>query len=352
MTTPILRLQNVTRRYDSTIALDNVSLDIPTARVTAILGPSGCGKSTLLRLIAGLESPDSGTITWDGADLAPIPTHARRFGLMFQDYALFPHLDVTANIAFGLRYTDLTPEAAKTRVAELLDLVGLAGFGGREVDSLSGGEQQRVALARTLAPEPQLLMLDEPLGALDRALRDRLLVDLREILGRLALTTIYVTHDQAEAFAVAEHVVLMRRGGIEQEGAPGEIYREPVSVFAARFLGLDNIVGGAIEDGRLETALGALPVETLSRPGTKTASQSGKVEVLIRPEVENGDPTGPGLTVRGTVRSIRFAGAIQVVSLDTAGGPLRFEFPGGTEIPAPGAEMQVFVPARSIRIFP
>jgi ABC-type Fe3+/spermidine/putrescine transport system ATPase subunit len=283
--TPLLELQDVHKSYGETTALDGVSLSIPEGAVFCLLGPSGCGKSTLLRVIAGLEQPDAGDLLLEGRSLLGVPTHRRGFGLMFQDYALFPHLDVAANVAFGLRMRGDGQPQIEARVAEMLELVGLAGYGRRRVYELSGGERQRVALARSLAPSPRLLMLDEPLGALDRALRERLLDELRGILRRVGVTSIYVTHDQAEAFALADELVLMRAGLIEQRGPPEQLYRAPATLFAARFFGLTNLVPAAVRglDERgalLETALGSLPV---ARPPANLRS-GDRVTLLIRPE--------------------------------------------------------------------
>jgi ABC-type Fe3+/spermidine/putrescine transport system ATPase subunit len=202
-----------------------------------VLGPSGSGKSTLLRAIAGLVEIESGTITWEGEDVTGLPTHKRWFGLMFQGYALFPHLDVAGNVGFGLRMMGLPPAQIAERVGRALDLVGLAGFEGRSIADLSGGERQRVALARTLAPEPRLIMLDEPLGALDRALRDRLMTETREILDQRAVTALIVTHDQEEAEALADRLALMRDGTIVQTGTLSELRANPADPWVKEFLG-------------------------------------------------------------------------------------------------------------------
>jgi thiamine transport system ATP-binding protein len=242
----MLRVDDVTVRFEGKAALDAVSLEVEDGEVVTVLGPSGCGKSTLLRVIAGLERPDSGRVILDGHDLADVPPHRRGIGLVFQDHALFQHRDVTGNVAFGLRMRNEPADVVERRVRELLELVGLSGFEHRSVGTLSGGEQQRVALARALAPEPSVLLLDEPLGSLDRRLRDRLLDELRELFERLGLTAVYVTHDQAEAFALGDRVALVRDGRVVQTATPDAIWRHPADADVARFLGLRNIRDGAL----------------------------------------------------------------------------------------------------------
>jgi thiamine transport system ATP-binding protein len=232
-------------RFGSTVALDRVDVQVAPGEIVAVLGPSGCGKSTLLRAIAGLEPPDAGSVRWDGEDLGRTPAHQRGFGLMFQDHALFPHRDVDENVGFGLRMQHLPPKERSARAAEMLRLVGLDGFGARRVDTLSGGEAQRVALARALAPSPRLLMLDEPLGSLDRALRERLAADLRTLLHALGQAAIHVTHDQDEALTVADRLVVMRAGRVLRDGAPEDVWRDPRSTFVAAFLGHDNVLDAA-----------------------------------------------------------------------------------------------------------
>ncbi len=236
-----LLVRGLTVRYGATVAVDTVDLDVPSGMIVAVIGPSGCGKSTLLRAIAGIEPPTAGSITLAGRDLSRVPTHRRGIGLMFQEHVLFPHLSVGGNVAFGLEYTELEAGARSVRVSELLDLVGLADQEGRAVDELSGGEAQRVALARALATSPRLLMLDEPLGSLDRVLRDQLVTELGRVMRSQGMTALHVTHDQAEAFALADQVVILRDGRVEQVGRPDEIWRRPASVFVAEFLGHPNV---------------------------------------------------------------------------------------------------------------
>jgi len=242
----MLRAEDVSVRFDGAAALDGASLEVGRSEVVTVLGPSGSGKTTLLRVVAGLQAPDSGRVLLDGVDLSTTPPHRRGIGLVFQDHALFPHRDVAANVAFGLRMRGDPDERVSSRTAELLDLVGLGGFERRSVGSLSGGEQQRVALARALAPEPRVLLLDEPLGSLDRRLRDRLLDDLERLFDELGLTAVYVTHDQTEAFTLGDRVAVMRAGQVVQVATPDELWAHPADADVARFLGLANVDGAEV----------------------------------------------------------------------------------------------------------
>ena len=242
----MLRVENVSVRFDGHAALDGASLEIGNGEVVAVLGPSGSGKTTLLRVVAGLQAPDAGRVLLDGVDLARTPPHLRGIGLVFQDHALFPHRDVASTVAFGLRMRGDPPQRIAAQTAELLALVGLTGLERRSVGSLSGGEQQRVALARALAPEPRVLLLDEPLGSLDRRLRDRLLDDLGRLFDELGVTAMYVTHDQTEAFTLGDRVAVMRTGRVVQVATPDELWSHPVDADVARFLGLSNVDGDEV----------------------------------------------------------------------------------------------------------
>ncbi len=241
----MLELHGVSARFGDTPVLKTIDLAVADGETISVLGPSGAGKTTLLRLIAGLERPTEGRILWVGADLAGVPVHERGFGLMFQDYALFPHRTVGANVAFGLRMNGWAPDRIRARVEEMLVMVGLKGLADRHIQGLSGGEQQRVALARTLAPSPRLVMLDEPLGSLDRELRDRLATESRTLFTTLGVTAIYVTHDREEAFAMADRVAIMRGGQVVSVGSPQQLWEDPGSAFVARLLGHPNIVDPA-----------------------------------------------------------------------------------------------------------
>ena len=262
----MLTVRGATVSFSRVKALDGVDLEVATGEVVAILGPSGCGKSTLLRAVAGLQALDSGEVRWDGEDLAGLPVHRRDFGLMFQEHALFSHRDVAANVAFGLRMQKMGAAGRRRRVREVLGLVGLAGYQERTIATLSGGEAQRVALARSLAPQPRLLMLDEPLGSLDRPRREELTEELRVLLRRIGVTVLHVTHDHDEAFAVADRVAVMRSGRIARIGTPAEIWHDPRHPDVARFLGHANVVtvgeGGAVPWGRLSVPAGPVVVRS------------------------------------------------------------------------------------------
>jgi spermidine/putrescine transport system ATP-binding protein len=278
----MLDLIDIHKTYEGRPLLDGVSLRVEEGETVCLLGPSGSGKSTLLRIAAGLEKPDAGSVLWDGAEITRTPAHRRGFGLMFQDYALFPHLNVAENVAFGLRMQNLSEDRIRRETAEALKQVGLEGFARRRTGDLSGGEQQRVALARALAPRPRLLMLDEPLGALDRALREQLTMDLRRLLRELRIPSLYVTHDQEEAFVVARRVALLHQGRIVQSGAPEELVARPATKWTADFLGLGNVLHGRVQSLRplrVETRLGEFEAEC---GGTPPAAEEGGW-ILLRP---------------------------------------------------------------------
>ncbi len=331
-----LSVRDMTFRAGGREILSRVSLDVATGETLALLGPSGCGKTTLLRVIAGLESATSGSVEFDGADVSKSPAHRRGFGLMFQDHALFPHLDTRENVEFGLKRAGWPAGRRHARAAELLELVGLPGFERRRIDKLSGGERQRVALARALAPEPRLLMLDEPLASLDRGLRERLAGELREILERLAIPAIYVTHDQAEAFALADRIAIMNAGRIVRTGTPRETWEQPQTVFVARFLGMDNIVDGVRDgSGWIATPFGRFgPI-----PGAV-----GETTLLLRPEsVSPSGAPGPNVA-EGVMESLSFAGERTAVTLTAGGQRIEFSLPSSAELPARGERAWISVP--------
>jgi len=322
-----LEVQAITKAFqpDESV-LSGVSFSQQKGEIVAVLGPSGCGKSTLLSIIAGLLEPDRGAVLWNGEDLREVPPHKRGFGLMFQDYALFPHMRVRENVAFGLRMQGASRAEMDKRVAETLEMVGLPGFGDRDVHQLSGGEQQRVELARAIAPNPSLLMLDEPLGSLDRALREQLLEDLRQIVRSANQTTLYVTHDQDEAFSLADRLVVMRAGQVMQTGTPQAIYRRPACAFVARFIGLTNLVPGDAQGGKVETPLGKFPL---------TEPADGPVQVLVRPDAARWVDAVEALT--GIVEEVTFQGETSRVRLTAAQGiELHFDLPSTAALPTVG----------------
>lgn len=304
--------------------LRDVSLRVAPGETVALLGPSGSGKTTLLRMVAGLDRPTSGRVLFGGRDVTGVPAHRRGFGMMFQDHALFPHLDVAGNVEFGLRESGWDPARRATRRKETLALVGLEGFEKRTIEKLSGGERQRVALARTLAPRPALLMLDEPLGSLDRGLRERLADDLRVILSGLGVPALYVTHDQSEAFTVATTLAIMNTGRIVRTGTPHEVWEQPRTEFVARFFGLENIVPTE-RFPQLAAAEAPAPLLLLRGEGARIA-------------------TGPGPNVvSGQVTTVRFQGAGTEVRLDVGDASLSFGFPSGGELPAAGQTAHIHV---------
>ena len=305
----MLEIIDITLDYGKHRALDGIDLSIRSGEVMAVLGPSGSGKSSLLRAIAGLEKPGSGTIELASHDITRVDVHRRGAGLMFQDYALFPHLSVADNVAFGLRMQGRDRPAIRDRVDEVLAWVDLHGYGDRGIESLSGGEQQRVALARALAPEPELLMLDEPVGALDRALRARLVPELSQLLRRIGSTALYVTHDQDEAFAIADRVAILHRGRIRQVDTPEELWRRPATEFVARFLGFENFADVEVKAGSATTPWGAIP----------THLPDGRHRVVIRPDGAALSPTG---SLAGTVEATTFVAGQTRVEVNCSGHPL------------------------------
>ncbi|HXX52530.1 MAG TPA: ABC transporter ATP-binding protein [Xanthobacteraceae bacterium] len=323
---PLLRIESVSKRFRTFVAVDQLSLDVYQGEFFALLGPSGCGKTTLLRLIAGFEQPSVGRILLDGVDLAPVPPHRRPVNMMFQSYALFPHLTVEANVAFGLKQEGLPRAEIAARVADMLALVKLETFGRRKPHELSGGQRQRVALARSLVKRPRVLLLDEPMAALDKKLRGETQFELMDLQRKLGLTFVIVTHDQSEAMTVADRIAVMDRGRLMQVAPPAEIYEQPNSRWVADFIGTANLFEGRIGDreGTVEgTVLGRL------RVGAKIdAAPQAAVWVAVRPEKirllprEAGLDREPGLdnTLAATVVDIGYLGDLSVYKLHTETG--------------------------------
>lgn len=360
----MLSIRAIAKSFGATRVLDGVSIDAARGEIVCLLGPSGCGKTTLLRIVAGLEQADDGQVLLDGRDLAGTPVHQRGFGFMFQDYALFPHRNVYDNVAFGLRMGGLDKAAIQRRVLEMLDLVGLVGYEQRRVHELSGGQQQRVALARSLAPQPALLLLDEPLGSLDRTLREDLMGELRRILKQApagsadarGVTSLYVTHDQNEAFAIGDRVVVMNAGRIEQAGPPLTVYRRPATPFVARFLGMHNLLPGQVA-ALVPEPLVATPLGLLRWAGSQMAVSPGqRVLVVVRPDAASlAAPLARHDTnlVQGPLLDVSFRGSQVKVALGyAADARLVFELPGAAAdaLPAPGQPLRLALDPEGISL--
>lgn len=288
----MLELRNLVKSYEGKPLLRDISFTVAEGETVCLLGASGSGKSTILKMISGLEFPESGHILFNSIDLAQTPPHLRDFGLVFQDYGLFPHLNVFDNVAFGLKIRNLPMDQIQLRVVVLLEQVNLTGFENRKVTELSGGEQQRIALARALAPQPRLLMFDEPLGALDRAMKEDLLNELRMILHKTKIPAIYVTHDQEEAITIADRILVLHEGVIIRDGTPDELWKDPQSAVVAKFLGIGNVIEGEVkkmmndEGGRMnvQTAFGIFTVQC-----NQAFSEKEKIQLLITAGDEEGE---------------------------------------------------------------
>ena len=320
-----LEVRHVGKRFDGVTAVQDVSFTVEHGAFTALLGPSGCGKTTLLRIIAGFTRPDRGTVLVNGTDIGPLPAEKRHMGLVFQSYALFPHLTVAENIAFGLHVRHLPRHVVRTQVEQALALVRLEGLGGRKPSQLSGGQQQRVALARALVIEPDILLLDEPLSALDRAIRLDMQAELRHIQQELGVTTVFVTHDQEEALTLANQVVVLRAGVVQQHGAPHDLYMQPANLFVATFLGAANVIPGILEEGPEGgwcVRYGPVQIPVTCRSGFHAGEP---VQTIIRPEWlslrsrDDKDATG----LLGRISAMRFVGPLSEVTLQVGDVEMR-----------------------------
>jgi putative spermidine/putrescine transport system ATP-binding protein len=333
-----LSLRGISKAFGTVQALKPLSLDVEAGEMVALLGPSGCGKTTTLRSIAGFEQPDTGAVYIGSDDVTELPPNRRNLGMVFQSYSLFPHMSVGENVAFGLKMRGISRADRDKRAHDMLKLVRLGDFAEREIHQLSGGQQQRVALARALVTDPTILLLDEPLGALDKNLRERMQFELREIQRRLGITSILVTHDQEEALTMSDRIAVMSAGKIVQIGAPAEVYEKPANQFVADFLGTANIFSGSAlapdADGIWRVALsGTEPVE--ARITTNKALTAGQtVTFAVRPErLLIGPPDGPGLTAR--VRDVVYRGSFLTYELDAAGRTASLFVYGQTLTPVP-----------------
>jgi putative spermidine/putrescine transport system ATP-binding protein len=352
-------LQDLSRSFGTTRALDGLSIEIAPGEFVALLGPSGCGKTTALRIVAGFESADAGSVIIDGKDISSVPASRRDMGMVFQSYSLFPNMSALDNVAFGLRMRKLAPAGRRQRAGDLLDVVGLAPQAKQYPHQLSGGQQQRVALARALAIEPRVLLLDEPLSALDAKVRLQLREQIRTLQQRLGTTTLFVTHDQEEALSMADRVGVMRQGKLEQIAAPDELYKDPATAFVAEFVGIMNRIPGELRDGGTVSVLGgSVPVRG-SRGSVGSAGQSPAeaiggdqaVDVLVRPE---------GLTMQvakngnGIVTNRNFLGSVTRVGVLLDGAvAVQFDKPSAEAAAlAPGTSVSVSLPAQPVLVAP
>ncbi len=350
-----LALQRVAKTFaDGTVALDEIDLSFADGELTALLGPSGCGKTTLLRLVAGLDAPTRGTLRLDGEDITARPAHARGFGMVFQSFALFPHLNVQDNVAYALAIAGVDRRTRHARALELLELVRLAPLRERRIGELSGGQKQRVAIARALAQEPRLFLLDEPMSALDAQLREQMQVELRLLQQRLGITTIVVTHDQREAMSMADRIVVMSAGAVEQSGTPQDVYRRPRSRFVASFIGRTNLLDGVVESGGIMTG-GA----RLEPTGGVAFLDGSRVSVGCRPErtvLHPADASGAHL-LGARVLLVRDLGPTREIYLDADGAQLVCEAPSAADGPMsgevrPGDEVRLEMPGDALRVYP
>jgi spermidine/putrescine transport system ATP-binding protein len=350
-----VQLEGLTKRYGAALAVRGIDLDIPPGEFFCLLGPSGCGKTTTLRMIAGFERPSAGRILLDDRDVSGTPPNKRNVNTVFQNYALFSHLTVAENVAFGLRFTRASKEETRSRVSQALTLVQMEEFRDRKPHQLSGGQQQRVALARALILNPSVLLLDEPLGALDAKLRKTLQVELKALQEQVGVTFVYVTHDQEEALTMADRLAVMSEGRVEQVGTPREVYEEPASAYVADFLGVSNLIDaeavGETPDGRCRLRSG--DVELLASRGHTSAR--GQVKVVVRPErvrVEIPGKSGEN-RLPGSIERVVYAGPISqlVVTLD-GGTPIQCMLAndGVDAVFERGAQVSVYLPCEALRV--
>jgi spermidine/putrescine transport system ATP-binding protein len=332
---PDVRLEKVVKRFDDVVAVDGISVEVPQGSFFALLGPSGCGKTTTLRMIGGFEEPDEGSIYLGDRDVVGLPPYKRDVNTVFQSYALFPHLSVFENIAFGLRRKRVDGKQLRGRVEEMLKLVGLEGLGSRRPRQLSGGQQQRVALARALVNRPQVLLLDEPLGALDLKLRKQMQLELKQIQHELGLSFVHVTHDQEEAMTMADSIAVMNRGRVEQLGPPSELYERPATAFVAGFLGVSNLLSGVV------AASDRVRLDAGDEVRAPVGDRTGRVAVGIRPEkIRLEAPREGDNSLAGTIRETAYVGVATQYVVETHAGTLIVYVQNSANAPSlrPGVE--------------
>jgi putative spermidine/putrescine transport system ATP-binding protein len=340
-----LSLKYIRKSYGDVRAVDTVSLDFADGALTALLGPSGCGKTTLLRMIAGLEDPTAGSISLRGQDITRLPAHKRKFGMVFPAFALFPHLNVSDNVSYALTIAGTPRGQAAARACELLDLVQLSAFADRRIGELSGGQRQRVAIARALAQEPDVFLLDEPMSALDAKLREDMQVELRQLQQRLGITTIVVTHDQHEAMTMADQIVVMSQGRVEQVGTPQAIYHQPENAFVADFIGKANFFDGITDGGNVR--LGGHLLQITPRANFIDGSP---VRIAIRPE--KAGLAGAVNRLPAKVTFLRDVGPVRDIHLDTPIGPMIVTESDSGQPLRVGDTVTVAVPPEAIHVFP
>lgn len=344
-----LVLRNIRKDYGKVRAVEGLDLTFAKGELTALLGPSGCGKTTLLRMVAGLEEPTGGQIMLGDRDLTDMPAHKRKFGMVFQNFALFPHLNVRENVCYSLTIDGVPKAQAHDKAAQLLDLVQLAPFADRAIGALSGGQRQRVAIARALAQEPEIFLLDEPMSALDANLREAMQVELRMLQQRLGITTIVVTHDQREAMTMADKIVVMSNGRVEQVGPPQDIYHKPENAFVADFIGRANFFDGEVESGAIRCG------DVLLRTDDLSVANGFPVRVAIRPENPSlRDSAEDDNTVPAKVTFVRDIGPARDIHLDTPLGPVIVEYALGEDARdyAVGETLAVHLPPKSLFVYP
>ncbi len=349
-----LDLHHIQKKFDEVTALSELSLEVASGELVSLLGPSGCGKTTALRIVAGFEQPTAGDLLVDGQDVLSVPASKRNMGMVFQAYSLFPNMNARQNVEFGLRMRKVARDKSRTRAEELLALVGLATRTERYPHELSGGQQQRVALARALAIEPAILLLDEPLSALDAKVRVELRQEIRRVQTELGITTLYVTHDQEEALSISDRIAVMSDGNLEQIGAPAEIYRSPATEFVANFVGLMNGFDGRVQaDGTVAVGPAARPIRVTHDHGCATGDS---VMVLIRPESVNLEEVPAGETVpegafAGKVLMHTFLGSVTRMTLESDLGKLVADVPSLRALTMPpDTQVGVYVDPAGVRL--
>jgi spermidine/putrescine transport system ATP-binding protein len=333
---PDVRLEEVVKRFDDTTAVDGISVEIPRGSFFALLGPSGCGKTTTLRMIGGFEEPTEGSIYLGDQDVVGLPPYKRDVNTVFQSYALFPHMTVERNVGFGLERRRIAKSELRNRVGEMLELVGLAGLGGRKPRQLSGGQQQRVALGRALVNHPRVLLLDEPLGALDLKLRKQMQLELKRIQSEIGITFVHVTHDQEEAMTMADTIAVMNSGRIEQLGPPEELYERPATAYVAGFLGISNLLPGTVDGA------GTIRLDDGTVVRAQVDGQTGPVAAGVRPEKITIGAGGGANELLGTISETAYIGVATQVVVATAAGTVHVfaqNIDSGGRVPAPGSNV-------------